>query len=173
MPVENQELDGQSLAILYGKMLFQIDNPEKKAVPAQSSTKESPVAPSSQPAIAEPLSSSVLIIVRDKLINGSTTHTMFTNLLNACNLSLAQVNLISPYTMDISAHDILKKYSPVQIIMFGVASSEIGLSVFFPDYQVQDIDGVHYLTAPDLALIENNPEFKKKLWLSLKKLFSL
>lgn len=173
MPIENQELDGPSLAILYGKTLFQIDTPEKKAAPIPVQAQENSTAPVSQSAAPLSAPAGVLIIVRDKLINGSTTHTMFTNLLNACNLSLAQVDLISPYTLDISAYDLLKKYSPAQIIMFGVASSEIGLSVYFPDYQVQDVDGIHYLTAPDLALIENNPDLKKKLWQSLKKLFSL
>lgn len=172
MSTENQALASPSLAILYENALYQIDPAENKiaAAPIPETTPASGMRTMEEPLAAR---SGVLIIVRDKLANKGTTHTMFLNLLSACNLSLEKVDLISPYTIELSIYDLLKKYTPTKIILFGVASSEIGLSLYFPDYQVQDVDGLSYLTAPDLMLIENNPELKKKLWQSLKKFFSL
>jgi hypothetical protein len=57
--------------------------------------------------------------------------------------------------------------------MFGVGSSEIGLSVYFPDFQVQMVEGVSYLTSPDLMLVANDKNIKLSLWKSLQKAFSL
>lgn len=172
MSTENQHLDDHSVALLYGKNLFQIDTPEKKGelTPVPETKAAGSTTTASTPLQA---GKGVLIILRDRLVNGSTTHQMFVNLVTACQLTLAEIDLISPYTLDLSAADLIKKYAPSKIIMFGVASSEIGLSVYFPDYQVQEVNGVSYLTAPDLALIENDPKLKTTLWMSLKKMFAL
>lgn len=159
MPTEHQELDNQSLSILYGENLYQIEPPQKKNIPAEKEPKKD--------------SKNIVIIIRDQLHHESTTYQMFLNLLKACNLTVDQIELISPYTFELTSTVLVQKHKPSHIIMFGVGSSEIGLSVYFPDYQVQSVDGVTYLTAPDLILIENDKDIKAKLWQSLKKAFSL
>lgn len=171
MPTDNQLLNEPSIAILYGDALFQIEPPQKKTI-APTPASPSPLIETAASHTATP-TKAVLIILRDHLQQGSTTHTMFLNLLKACQLSENNITLIAPYTLDLTASTIVKTYAPKQIIMFGVASSEIGLSVYFPDFQVQDVDGVTYLTAPDLSIIEHNKEAKSTLWKSLQKAFSL
>lgn len=161
------ELDQQSVAILFGESLYNID-PHPQKVAADPRVKALPAEQ-----VAAAVKADTTILLRDPLKNGSSTHTMFLKLLEACKLSPNQTNILAPFTFDINARSLVQQYSPTRIIMFGVGSSEIGLPVYFPDFQVQDVEGVLYLTAPDLTLIENNAELKKTLWLSLQKIFAL
>ncbi|MFN5937683.1 MAG: hypothetical protein ACK43L_06510 [Sphingobacteriales bacterium] len=165
MPSKHQELDDQSVSILFGTSLYQIETPQQspaiKNTTQKISTNQSGIRPK------------VVVVIRDQLKPESATYEMFIKLLEACKLSIEQINVITPFTFDLTNAVLLEKYTPSHIIMFGVGSSEIGLSVYFPDFQVQMVEGVSYLTSPDLMLVANDKNIKLSLWKSLQKAFSL
>lgn len=165
MPTVNQDLDNQSVSILYGASLYHIETINKK----ESSKTDSQKLPT-EPSIPKP---KVIVIVRDQLSPKTDIYEMFTKLLDACKLSIEHIHLISPYTFELTSSVLLKEYTPSHIIMFGVGSSEIGLSVYFPDFQVQQVEGVTYLTSPDLNLVAKDKNIKLALWKSLQKALSL
>jgi hypothetical protein len=94
------------------------------------------------------------------------------NILHACRLGMPDVRLINlAHTHDNTHQTLSHDHDPVTVILFGASASDIGLPMRFPDYQVQDFQGVRYLTAPDLPALETDMAAKKKLWVALKQLF--
>ena len=169
MTTEDQKINQRALRLLYDKNLYRINRQksDEKLVDYPP-----PVQPS---AISTPTATGipVLIVSRTQLISGSGSSNLLESILKACRLQPESIRIISPFTPDITAETLKTNHQPNHVIMFGIGSSEIGLTVYFPDYQVQQVGGIQYLTAPDLLLLENDPEAKQKLWKSLKIAFSL
>lgn len=119
------------------------------------------------------MASPVVVVSRTKLTPGSSSSNLLELILKACQLQPVSVPILSPLTPDITADMLKTNYQPAHVLMFGIGSSEIGLTVYFPDYQAQKVGGIQYLTAPDLMILESDPDAKQKLWKSLKTAFSL
>ena len=96
-----------------------------------------------------------------------------TSILSACSLSLADVAIINQFHSLHSYHDVINQLNSRSVILFDVTPGEFGLPVNFPDFQVQPIDRVNYLTAPSLDLLEGNKDLKKSLWNALKRMFAI
>jgi hypothetical protein len=99
-----------------------------------------------------------------------------TNILAACNLTIADVALIN----DKNLPDPSTNYSPLVtffsskvILLFDVAPESIGLPFHFPDFQIQQFDGRTYMSAPSLTQIKENKALKTSLWNALKNMFGL
>lgn len=175
MSTDPQELNPQSLSILMGRSLYRIDTPARNNTAVLTEQKKKPEQPLHLP-VPPSLNAPrvvVVVVVRTALIEEETAYALLTTILSACKLTMDQIQLISPFSFDLTAAGLQKQHSPSHVILFGIGSSEIGLSVYFPDYQLQIVEGVQYLTAPDLALMENDKPAKQKLWLSLKTAFSI
>ncbi|MBM3441516.1 MAG: hypothetical protein FJX89_02325 [Bacteroidetes bacterium] len=96
------------------------------------------------------------------------------NILHACRLGMPDVRLINLAHMADKDHQELSRvHTPRIVLIFGAASQEIGLPMRFPDYQVQEFEGIRYLTAPPLDQLERDMPSKKLLWVALKKVFPL
>lgn len=99
-------------------------------------------------------------------------------LLQACHLSLndvAIINVVSNLSLSIKLWQLMPSE---KMIIFDVEPGSIGLPFFSPNFQVQPWNDCLFLTAPSLQdLQEGTPEklllLKRKLWDSLKKMFSL
>lgn len=96
-----------------------------------------------------------------------------TSILSACSLSLADVAIINQFHSLHSYHDTINQLHSKTVLLFDVTPGEFGLPVNFPDFQVQPIDHVNYLTAPSLDLLEGNKDLKKSLWIALKRMFTI
>ena len=169
MTTEDQKVNQHAIRLLYDKNLYRIERQKSDEKPSDYPLSVPP------PAISTPTTTGipVLILSRTQLTSGSGSSNLLESILKACRLQPESIRIISPFTPDITAESLKTNYQPKQVIMFGIGSSEIGLTVYFPDYQVQQVGGTQYLTAPDLVLLENDPEAKQKLWKSLKIAFSL
>ena len=95
-------------------------------------------------------------------------------LLAACNLSLADVAILNFQDLQPSQfNDILNYFNPKSVLLFGIKSSEFGMPMNFPDFQVQAYKAVVYVSSPTLESIEPDKDLKGKLWASLKKIYNL
>jgi hypothetical protein len=169
--MEESIVHHQAIRLLYEKNLYRIDQMEQDGHSSKSATR-SGIQPHT-PEIPIAQNVPVVVLSRTLLASGSSTSVLLDSILKACRLEPGSFQILSPFTPAITADTIITKFAPKHILLFGIGSSELGLSVYFPDFQVQQIGNIQYLTAPDLALLENDPDAKQKLWKSLKTAFSL
>ena len=96
------------------------------------------------------------------------------NVLNACNVSMADVALVNACdNANVKYDELLQQFSPSIILFLGTEPQVLGFPVQIPMYQVQQYNKQQYLCAPSLQILLNNKDEKKQLWLCLKKIFSI
>ncbi len=95
------------------------------------------------------------------------------NVLMACRISLADVAILNWPKVEMNYNKILETLEPATILLFNIDPISFGLPINFPPFKIQAHNKKTYLHAPSLLEIENNVDLKKKLWASLKLLFSL
>ena len=101
--------------------------------------------------------------------------TLLTQILNACELTLADVAIINMARSKTTITVLQEKLAPRQLIMLGTESGEIDLPMEFPDYRILEHGRTVYLKAPALkTMMGKGPEarnIKMNLWQSLKTMF--
>ena len=121
----------------------------------------------------------ITIVVTDKkhVFLDDESLNLLTGILNACQLTLADIALINfnqtPMNYDkISAH-----LKPINLFMFNVTTHELGLPFSIPHYQVQHYANCTFLSANDLHQMTDASQDAKlektKLWVCLKKIFGV
>jgi len=117
----------------------------------------------------------IVVIVSDpdaKFIN-ERDWKFFTDLLNACELTVADIALVNCFHTPARYGEIEKAFRPSSLLVFGVSARQLDMPVNLPDFQVQPFGEGHLLMCPSLAAIQPDKELKKQLWGALKKIFNL
>ena len=111
------------------------------------------------------------VYLNEDLLNFLTT------ILGACKLNLGDVAILNYNNNHFQYTFIKEQLSPKYLLLFNVEPNAIQLPFTIPYYQVQKYDKCSILTSPSLQiLLGTNEEAKlqkSKLWLSLKKMFSI
>lgn len=95
-------------------------------------------------------------------------------LLAACNLNLADVAILNFQShQSTEFNDILNFFTPKVVLLFAIEPGEFGLPMIFPQFQVQGYKDAVFVASPSLETIEPDKTLKGKLWVCLKKIFSL
>ncbi|ATL47414.1 hypothetical protein COR50_09655 [Chitinophaga caeni] len=105
--------------------------------------------------------------LNDELFN------LLTNILNACQLGMQDVALVNLKHFPATNLRELQQVLPFQkAIGFGLEPNKLNISDI-PNYQVQFIDGVQFVSSEPLTVINENKVLKGKLWQALKQLFNI
>jgi hypothetical protein len=97
-----------------------------------------------------------------------------TKLLAACNLSLGDVAILNFHHYQSSDFDNLLSYFNSRVVLlFDIEPGEFGMPMKFPQFQVQGYKNIAFVSSPSLDAIEPDKVLKSKLWVCLKKIFSL
>jgi len=97
-----------------------------------------------------------------------------TDILEACKLNIADVAILNKHNhTDTSYKDLLNQFNSKTIIMFDVEPSVLELPISFPQFQVQSFTNSSFLFSPSLIQLKKDKVLKSKLWVCLKKIFSL
>jgi hypothetical protein len=100
-----------------------------------------------------------------------------TAILGACKYNLGDVAIVNYHKDPVQYSRIKEELAPRALILFGITTQQLQLPFTIPDYQVQSYDQCQFLVAPPLpAMLGESQEArleKSKLWLCLKKMFSL
>jgi len=118
------------------------------------------------------------------LVNFSETpiipdlHLQFlSRMLEACKLNLGDVAILNQATQAIDIKQLKEQLHPVNLVLFGIKSVDIGLPLNFPLFKLQVYDGITYLYVPGLELLnldtEDSKLLKSKLWVCLRQLFGI
>lgn len=96
------------------------------------------------------------------------------DLLNACNLTMADIAFMNIYKKsDVSYRDLAKQISPKKVLLFGVDAQELDLPFEIPFFQIQNFQEQVYIVCPSLEELQLNKELKKQLWNCLQKVFNI
>jgi hypothetical protein len=95
------------------------------------------------------------------------------NVLAACKLSLAEVAIVKWPMVETNLTELLETLESKTVLLFNIDPISFGLPINFPSFQIQPHNKKVYMNAPSLLEIENNIDLKKRLWASLKILFSV
>lgn len=100
-----------------------------------------------------------------------------TKILLACQLNIADVAIVNVESQLIDINKLKDHLNPRQMILFGIAPTEIKLPLNFPHFKVQQYAGSIYLSVPSLDQFNMDTDeaklLKTKLWVCLKSLFEV
>jgi hypothetical protein len=117
-----------------------------------------------------------LIVVRysDVLHLPDKQLSFLTKLLGACNLNLGDVAILNFHNHQPSQfNEILNYFKPTAVLLFDTTPADFGMPINFPDFQAQGYSDAVFVSSPSLETIEPDKNLKGKLWVCLKKIYSL
>jgi len=97
-----------------------------------------------------------------------------TKMLTACKLGLDDVAIVNTsHYPGTAAPEYLARFNSEVVFLFGPDPAAFGLPMAFPQFQVQSYAGTTFLYTPPLGQMSGDELLKSKLWLSLKRIFSI
>ncbi|MBA2562101.1 MAG: hypothetical protein H0V14_04170 [Chitinophagaceae bacterium] len=162
MSLQNIQLSSIAISNLYNYYLVDINNDKNKTEPAQGEN-----------LFLGNNKKNILFIVTNIEVDFLTDNQLdfISGILSACKLNLADIAIIN--LNKIAKMELYKLLKASKIIAFGIKASAIGLPFSIADFQVQLFNNQTYLFAPELNLIQKETNLKRKLWVSLKEVFSI
>jgi hypothetical protein len=145
---------------LYGGTLYSIE--EQPGKPAQKERR----------AITKKLMT-VITGVPIKPGNDALSQNFLSGIIQACRIPATEVYMFCAQTDEINFKYLQDSCPSPIVLMFDVTPGDIGLPVYFPHFQLQLFSGITYLSAPDLATLQDDKLLKSKLWLCLKQHFAI
>lgn len=98
--------------------------------------------------------------------------TLLNGILSACALDASNVVVLKSTSSKKENLSFIKAHFNTQhILLFGTDPIEFGLPIAFPHFQIQQSNGILYLTSPGLDAMLDDPSSKAKLWKGLKQIF--
>ena len=96
------------------------------------------------------------------------------NILKAVGHDPAATDLLNfSHLLQADARTVLAQKSTNYFISFGVPLIKLKLDLLLPPYSPKQIEGIWFLLAEPLSVINADKELKKRLWLALKKMFAV
>jgi hypothetical protein len=175
MALNNIELNSLLLIDLYRNSLIEINEVKKNVVADQSKIEKNDSLTKEWKFLGE-FRKNILLVVR---YNGLThlpdeSLNFLTSILIACKLSLADVAILNISNQPSALYkDVQKKFRGVTTVLFGITPQEFEMPLSFPEFQVQPFDNCTFLYAPVLEKLESDKILKSKLWVCLRRMFSL
>lgn len=97
-----------------------------------------------------------------------------TNMLSACQLSLADVAIVNLLKQPQQSYkDLMDQFKSKVALLFDIEPSGLGLPMNFPFFQIQPFAACSFLYVPSLSVLEKDKVLKSKLWVSLRRLFNI
>ncbi|CAG4989608.1 hypothetical protein DYBT9275_00326 [Dyadobacter sp. CECT 9275] len=148
------------------QVLAPVSSPPVISKPAEEVKEKNPAFPE--------LKHSILILTdepkQERLIE--TESLLLENILKAVGHSSAQSDMLNySFLKSKDARIVLAEKKTNYFITFGVPLIKLNLDLLLPPYNPKYIEGIWFLLADPLAVIEADRDLKKKLWQALQKMF--
>lgn len=114
----------------------------------------------------------ILVVVKeaDAVFLPDADLNLLIGILLACKLSLADIALVNfDKNAAVDYNILMKEFSPVLVLLFGINPRELQFPLHFPNYQLQQYNHQTYISSASLNILNENKEEKKKLWACLQK----
>ncbi len=115
----------------------------------------------------------ILILVSDPdtIYADDADLALLTGILNACNISLADVAIVNVAKTPCDFPTLVDAFTPGFVFLLGTTPASLDFPMNFPDFQLQNYNHQTYLPAPSLKVLAQNTYAKKQLWACLQKHF--
>lgn len=141
--------------------------PAPPPVPAVSTRVVEPVA-------FPPLQHSILVLIDESKQSDllPSDALLLENILKATGHSMAETDILNfSYIPQADARTVLSQKSTNYFITFGVPLIRLQLDLLLPPYMPKQIEGIWFLLADPLSVIDADKSLKKRLWQALQKMF--
>ncbi len=149
--------------------VVEADEPQPASVPA--------AIPSPPPVVPFPtLQHRVLVLIDEKKqeLPDPSDALLLEKILKATGHDPAETDLLNfSHLPQTDARTVLAQKSTNYFISFGVPLIKLKLDLLLPPYTPKQIEGIWFLLAEPLSVIDADQERKKRLWLALKKMFAV
>lgn len=177
MGINHLQLSSDLIAALYPESLVVI----KEYVPAKENEKSpKPVAdkPSVYPFLGEN-NRSICFLTNfpEEDFLPAEQHEFLIKMLSACKLSFNDIALVNIAHISFDLAELRVQLHPKIIFLWGIPPLSVGFKSGLPDFNVSAVDGISVIPvlSPDTmsGTRPEGTEFKQRLWICLKKLFTL
>ncbi len=185
MSLNDIQLPAALVADIYKNVLLQ-SNDEKTTLVAKKIISQKDTGPVADSIVNEPatvqwkylgnnLKKIVLLVNYNDAVHLPDQPLNFlTTILSACKLSLADVAILNYYNYNnITLKEIQAELKGNTVVLFDITPAQLSMAANFPQFQVQRLNGIAFLTAPALDAIEADRNLKTQLWNCLKTIFNL
>jgi len=173
MALNDIQLDSSLLVDMYRNSLVEMKDGQRMQTAPKKVKDEAP--PPARKYLGE-FKKNILLVVRYDL----ATHlpdaqlNFITSILGACKLGLADVAILNIAHLPGETYkQVQEKYKSTVTILFGLTPQEFEMPLDFPEFQVQPFNNCTFLHTPVLEKLENDKVLKSKLWVCLRRVFSL
>lgn len=175
MPIPKSQLPDFLIAELYKNSLVIMDNEPKLA---ERKTEPNKAITERQWFLGSNLRKITLLVHENEAVYLPDDSLQFlSNILGACQLNLGDVAIVNHSNDPVTYAFLKETLAPACLLLFGVTAHDAELPFTIPHYQVQQYDDCQILLAPPLHTFLGNTQGdrleKSKLWLCLKKMFSV
>ncbi|WP_247233216.1 hypothetical protein [Telluribacter sp. SYSU D00476] len=99
---------------------------------------------------------------------------LLSNILKAVGHSIDEADIVNlSYVPATDARSVFADKLTNHFITFGVPLIKLQLDLLLPPYTPKQVEGIWFLLADPLAVIEADRNLKKQLWLALQKIFAV
>ena len=120
---------------------------------------------------------SVIVNTPEAAIISDADLAFLTTILKACGFNLGDIAIINNHSQPVQFTELKEQIAAEKILLFDVDPLSINLPFSIPHFQVQPFNDCTIISAPSLAVLNQQTEegrlLKTKLWVSLKKLFDI
>ena len=177
MGINHLQLSSELIAALYPESLVVI----KEYLPAKENViSPKPVADKTPvyPFLGEN-NRSICFLVNDPEENflPAVQRDFLIKMLSACKLSFNDIALVNIAHIPFDLAELRVQLHPQIIFLWGISPLSVGLKSGLPDFNISEVDGISVIPVLSPGLMSGNRpegiEFKQRLWICLKKLFTL
>jgi hypothetical protein len=166
MSLDNIQLPDTILQGLYSKCLYDLDS--HKSVLSDIPQSSVAFLGTNQKRITILVDCETAIYLPDEELN------FLLGILTACKLSMADIALVNLCKNPGLGYSVLaEQLKAEKVFLFGLNAAAIELPLQFPHYQVQQFNNQVYLSSVALSELQADKDEKMKLWMCLKKIFSI
>lgn len=94
-----------------------------------------------------------------------------TKILEAINFTLNDVAIVNVASTAVGYQQSIETWQPQVALLFGHSPIEFDMPVNFPEFKVQQVNGITFLHSPSLRECMDNKDLKAQLWQCLKSIF--
>jgi len=174
MDLNHIDLPSSLIAELYRSVLIdEIKVVDEKIVAEKKVTTTTPIEESSMKFLGENRKNILIMVDYEDAVHiPDEDLALLVAMLTACKLNIADVAIVNRRNLsNANGRDVVEKLAGRVVFLFGIDPLSFGLPLSFPEFQLQAFAGATYLFAPELNQYNDNPNLKRQLWESLKRLF--
>lgn len=166
MELNKIQLPAFVVSDLYKKSLVELDNGQQKTVPPEKNQLIRYLGNNRK-------NITICVDYKDAKYLPDVPLSFLTSMLTACNLGLDDVAVVNMYGSNSTYKEISSELKSKIIFLFGIEPPQFGLPLNFPEFQVQEYNKTSFLYCPSLDEIAIDKILKSKLWVCLRRIFSI